>query len=128
MAICDSRGSPILLIGKGDNNANYSIRTGHSEAGFSLYWVEPETGEVINRKFSRKKLIEFFSNRVSGTVALEACGSAHWWTRTLQSMGHDVKLLNARFIRPFVQIIKQMRQMLRQYGRLQISQTCAQYQ
>ena len=37
---------------------------------FQLYWVEPETGEVINRKFSRKKLIEFFSNRVSGTVAV----------------------------------------------------------
>ncbi|MFT4730976.1 MAG: hypothetical protein ACI9UN_005511 [Granulosicoccus sp.] len=27
---------------------------------FQLYWVEPETGEVINRKFSRQKLIEFF--------------------------------------------------------------------
>jgi transposase len=70
---------------------------------FQLYWVEPKTGEVINRKFSRQKLIEFFSNRIAGTVALEACGSAHWWARKLQSMGHDVKLLHARFVRPFVQ-------------------------
>lgn len=27
---------------------------------FQLYWIEPDTGEVINRKLNRKKLIEFF--------------------------------------------------------------------
>ena len=70
---------------------------------FQLYWVDTETGEVINRKFSRNKLIDFFSNRPAARVALEACGSAHWWARKLQALGHDVTLLHARFIRPFVQ-------------------------
>ena len=69
---------------------------------FQLYWVEPDTGEVINRRFSRNNLIEFLSNRPTGTVALEACGSAHWWARKLQALGHEVMLLHARFIRPFV--------------------------
>jgi len=69
---------------------------------FQLYWVEPETGEVINRRFSRNRLIEFLSKRPAGTVALEACGSAHWWARKLEALGHEVMLLHPRFIRPFV--------------------------
>ena len=70
---------------------------------FQLYWVEPDTGEVIKRRFSRNRLIEFLSNRPAGIVALEACGSAHWWARKLRAFGHDVTLLHARFVRPFVQ-------------------------
>jgi len=70
---------------------------------FQLYWVESDTGEVINRQFSRSGLIEFLSNRPAGIVALEACGSAHWWARKLKNLGHEVKLLHAQFIRPFVQ-------------------------
>jgi transposase len=34
---------------------------------------------------------------------MEACGSAHGWARKISSLGHEVKLLHAKFIRPFVQ-------------------------
>lgn len=70
---------------------------------FQLYWVEPDTGEVINRRFSRNGLIAFLANRPTGIIALEACGSAHWWARKLQVLGHTIMLLHARSIRPFVQ-------------------------
>jgi transposase len=70
---------------------------------FQLYWVEPDTGEIANRRFSRQELIEFLSQRAPGRVALEACGSAHWWARKLAALGHEVMLLHAKFIRPFVQ-------------------------
>lgn len=70
---------------------------------FQIYWVEPDTGEIVNRRFGKVALIRFFSNRPPGTIALEACGSAHWWARKLRALGHDVSLLHARFIRPFVQ-------------------------
>jgi len=70
---------------------------------FQLYWIEPDSGEVCNRRFNRSALIQFLSNRPPGSVALEACGSAHWWARKLTTLGHVVTLLHARFIRPFVQ-------------------------
>lgn len=70
---------------------------------FQLYWVGQDTGEINNRKFDRVGLIEFFSNRPVGRVALEACGSANWWGRKLKTMGHEVILLHARFLRPFAQ-------------------------
>ena len=70
---------------------------------FQLYWVERQSGEIVNRRFDRADLIEFLAQRPAGRVALEACGSAHWWARKLKGLGHQVVLLHAKFIRPFVQ-------------------------
>lgn len=73
---------------------------------FQMYWVESDTGEIVNRRFSRQQLIEFLGQRIAGRVALEACGSAHWWARKIASLGHEVILLHAKFARPFVQTNK----------------------
>ena len=70
---------------------------------FQMHWVEAGTGEIVNRRFSKQELIEFLGRRSMGRVALEACGSAHWWARKIKALGHEVVLLHARFIRPFVQ-------------------------
>lgn len=73
---------------------------------FQLYWVDAETGEVSNRRFSRDELIRFLAKRLAGRIALEACASAHWWARKLRSLGHEPVLLHARYVRPFVQTNK----------------------
>jgi transposase len=73
---------------------------------FQMYWVEPQTGEIVNRRFGRDELIRFLARRPAGRVVLEACGSAHWWARKIKALGHQVILLHAQFIRPFVQTNK----------------------
>jgi len=73
---------------------------------FQLYWVDTQTGEIANRKFGRDDLITFLAQRPAGRIALEACGSAHWWARKIRALGHEVVLLHAQFIRPFVQTNK----------------------
>ena len=73
---------------------------------FQMFWVDGDTGEIVNRRFGRDDLIQYLSRRPPGRVALEACGSAHWWARKIMALGHDVVLLHARFIRPFVQTNK----------------------
>ena len=73
---------------------------------FQLHWVDAQTGEIVNRRFTRGELIKFLSFRLPGRVALEACGSGHWWARKIRTMGHEVVLLHAKFIRPFVQTNK----------------------
>ncbi len=35
-------------------------------------------------------------------VVLEACGSASYWTREMEALGHDVKLIAPQYVRPFV--------------------------
>ena len=37
---------------------------------------------------------------------MEACGSAHHWGRLLRTLGHEVKLIAAQFVRPFVKTNK----------------------
>jgi len=73
---------------------------------FQLYWVDAQSGEFVNRRFGREDVIGFLAQRPAGRVALEACGSAHWWARKIEALGHQVILLHAKFIRPFVQTNK----------------------
>ena len=44
-------------------------------------------------RVSRPKLVSFFAKQSAATVLLEACGSAHFWARTLRRLGHDVVLV-----------------------------------
>ena len=69
---------------------------------FQLHIVDVETGEIQRRKLKRAKVAEFFANRQPSLVAIEACGGAHHWARTLQAEGHEVKLLPAKHVRAFV--------------------------
>ena len=73
---------------------------------FQVHWVEPETGEVKRKTLARTEVSAFFARREPGVVAMEACGSAHHWGRLLQGLGHEVKLIAAQFVRPFVKTNK----------------------
>ncbi|WP_406833990.1 IS110 family transposase [Pseudomonas asiatica] len=69
---------------------------------FQLHTVDPETGKIERFKLRRDEVLPFFVARQPCLVAIEACGSAHWWARQLQQLGHDVRLLAPRSVRPFV--------------------------
>lgn len=73
---------------------------------FQLHWVDRETGEICRRQLKREQVAEFFSNREPGVIAMEACGSAHYWARKFVGMGHEVRLIAAQFVRPFVKTNK----------------------
>ena len=69
---------------------------------FQLHWVEPETGEIVMLQLKREKFLEHFANRSSCVIGMEACGGSQHWARTLQKLGHEVKLLSGRMVKPFV--------------------------
>jgi transposase len=69
---------------------------------FQLHSVDAETGEVERTKLRRDEVLSHFACRAPALVAIEACGSAHWWARKLVKLGHDVRLLPPRNVRPFV--------------------------
>ena len=39
-------------------------------------------------------------------VGMEACGGAHYWAREIAKLGHEVKLMSPRFVRPYVKSSK----------------------
>ena len=73
---------------------------------FQLHWVDMTTGEVHRKQLKREQIAEFFATCEPSLVAMEACGSAHYWARKLQAFGHEVRLVAAQFVRPFVKTNK----------------------
>jgi len=69
---------------------------------FQLHSVDVRTGEIERHKLRRSQVMEFFVNRAPAQVAIEACGGAHWWARQIRGLGHEVKLIAPRSVRPFV--------------------------
>jgi len=73
---------------------------------FQVHSVDEQTGEITRGKLKREQVLEYFANRESSLVAMEACGSAHYWARQLVQLGHEVRLVSAQFVRPFVKANK----------------------
>ena len=69
---------------------------------FQQHCVAADTGEIERIKLRRDEVLPFFAQRTSSLVAMEACGSSHWWARQLRALGHEVRLLAPKSVRPFV--------------------------
>src|SRR5437016_11377059 len=54
---------------------------------FQVHWVEPDTGELKRKALARAEVAAFFARRAPGVVAMESCGSAHYWGRALCDRG-----------------------------------------
>jgi transposase len=66
--------------------------------------VSDRPGHVIRReRLTRVQFLPFFAQLPAATVVMEACGSAHYWGRRLQELGHKVVLLPPHHVRPYVQ-------------------------
>jgi transposase len=57
---------------------------------------------LLRKKFTQKQLIIFTANMQTSLVGMEACSGAHFLGRVLREQGHDVKLIPAQFVKPFV--------------------------
>lgn len=69
---------------------------------FQVHEVDMQTGELRSVQLKRAKFLEYFVDRAPCLIGMEACGGAQHWARRLTAMGHTVKVLPARQVRPFV--------------------------
>ena len=44
----------------------------------------------------------FFAGLAPALIGIETCGSAHYWGRELRALGHEVRLIPAAYVKPFV--------------------------
>jgi transposase len=54
------------------------------------------------RRLYRHEFLEFFTQLPQVTVVIEACGSAHYWARRVEELGHVVVQLPSQYVRPYV--------------------------
>ena len=57
---------------------------------------------LLKKKFTQRQLITFTANLQTSLVGMEACSGAHFLGRALRAQGHEVKLIPAQFVKPFV--------------------------
>lgn len=68
---------------------------------------EDECGRaVMHKKLSREKLAPFIANLPASVIAMEAGCGAHHWARRLSQLRLEVRLIHAKFVRPFVKTNK----------------------
>jgi transposase len=69
---------------------------------FQLHGVDARGKTVLRKKLKRGQLMSFFANRPPCLIGMEACCSAHFFARQLQTLGHTPKLIAPQFVKPYV--------------------------
>src|SRR5271163_1906519 len=69
---------------------------------FHLHGADARGHTVLRKPLSRSQLPSFLANLPRCIVAMEACGSAHYWGRQIAQLGHTVRLINPQFVKAFV--------------------------
>lgn len=65
------------------------------------------TGEtVVRNRFSRAQLLRFTANLKVGLIGMEACAGSHFLGRALREQGHEVRLMPAQHVKPYVKTNK----------------------
>src|ERR1700758_5183267 len=73
---------------------------------FHLVGVNARGEVVIRKKCSRTQLLRFTSNLRECLIGMEACGGSHFLGRALREQGHDVRLMPAQYVKPYVKTNK----------------------
>jgi transposase len=73
---------------------------------FHLVGLNQRGEVVVRKKFSRKQLLHFTANLQVKLIGMEACGGAHFLGRTLREQGHEVRLMPAQYVKPYVKTNK----------------------
>ena len=73
-----------------------------AKSWFQVHGVN-ENGQVL---LARGKVLQFFAGLTPCVIGLEACGGAHFWARELAKLGHDARLMPARYVRAYVKTNK----------------------
>jgi len=73
---------------------------------FQVHGADENGRPVVRKKLRRGQMLGFFASLSPCLIGMEACGSAHYWARELQALGHEVRLIPPQYVKPFVKTNK----------------------
>ncbi len=68
---------------------------------FHVVGLDERGAIVLRQKWSRGQVEPRFANMLPCLVGMEACVGAHHLSRRLKALGHDAKLMPAKYVRPY---------------------------
>src|ERR1700757_64619 len=69
---------------------------------FQVHGVDVDGAVVMRKRISRAKLLEFSAPLPACLVGVEACPTAHYWSRRLGALGHTVRLLPPSYVKAYL--------------------------
>lgn len=73
---------------------------------FHLVGVDASGAVVVRKKCSRTQLLVYTANVRVERIGMEACSGSHFLSRALREQGHDVRLMPAQYVKPYVKTNK----------------------
>ena len=73
---------------------------------FCVHGCDADGKPVLRKQLARRQLLSFVANLPRCLVAMEACASAHYWAREMEQLGHQVRLIAPKLVRPYVKANK----------------------
>lgn len=73
---------------------------------FQLHGNDTQGHTKLAKQVKRHQLLNVLAQQPKCLVAMEACGGSHYWAREIKKLGHDVKVIPAQYVKPFVQVNK----------------------
>src|SRR3979411_863411 len=69
---------------------------------FHLVGSDPRCAIILQQKVSRSQLERRVANIPRCLIGMEACSGSHHIGRQLAEIGHDVRLIPAQYVKPFL--------------------------
>ena len=73
---------------------------------FQLHGVDARGRAVLRRRVKRDQLVQTVTSLPPCVIGMEACGSAQHWGRAFEQLGHTVKLMHPKYVKPYVKTNK----------------------
>jgi transposase len=70
---------------------------------FQAHGVDAEGRIALRRRLRRQDVLDFFAQLPPCRIGIEACSASHHWARELARLGHEVRMMPARYVKPYVQ-------------------------
>jgi transposase len=67
-----------------------------------VHGVDAQGAMVVRRKLRRDDVVAFFTSLPACLIGIEACATSHHWARVLTALGHEVRLMPASYVKPYV--------------------------
>jgi len=69
---------------------------------FQVHGVDAAGQVLIRQRLARRRVLVFFEKLEPCLVGIEACSTSHYWARELIARGHEVRLMPAQYVKPYV--------------------------
>ena len=102
IAMCQGRGVEIHASGEDGEMKDTMIGVDLAKRVFQLHGAAMTGAVKFRKKLTREQFRVFMAAQPAALVVFEACGSASYWAREMEALGHEARLIAPQYVRPFV--------------------------